>query len=435
MRSSDDENLVLVDGAEKVDDINQQFYKQYPYPWPSSAFYFSSDQKLYWRFLHQNLGDYTYRRLPSALRIWVGGCGTNQAVITALRYPEAEVMGSDLSPASLGAARKMAERFGLRNLQLRQESINGVQYHEEFDLVICTGVIHHNSDPAHALARLRRALRRNGILELMVYNRYRRLVNHAIQKALHLLTSVTSAAERQEAEMRLVTRLISEFKPANLVGQLLKSYRGGNEAEVADALIQPVEHSYTVESLNQMTTQCGLEMLAPVISDHDESMQTFDWYVDLPAGEAREKFDSLPDVLRWHISNLLLLELSPMLWFYLQRTDSEFPRVSEAANNEAFLDCVFSRTSASQQMYLRQPSGDYALSPAKIAYPAGQPHSSVAPIFKAVNGIKSMRQILTESGYPIEFGSVLRARSRLVTSVFPYLTAERYAAAMQAQAS
>ena len=71
---------------------------------------------------------------------------------------------------SLVVCQSTASQIGIRNLALENKSINDVNYKEEFDYIICTGVIHHNADPIGTLNKLAAALKPDGILELMVYN-------------------------------------------------------------------------------------------------------------------------------------------------------------------------------------------------------------------------------------------------------------------------
>src|SRR6185503_12679728 len=125
--------------------------------------------------------------VPRSPKIWIAGCGTNQAVITALRFPAATIVASDLSVTSLQTSAGTAKQLGIANVEFRNESINKASYREEFDYVICTGVIHHNAEPKTSLDRLVEALKPAGVLELMVYNRYHRITTTAFQKAIRIL--------------------------------------------------------------------------------------------------------------------------------------------------------------------------------------------------------------------------------------------------------
>src|SRR4051794_16463832 len=125
--SQDEENLTLAaQGPDLVDCANQTFYSQFPYPWPPITFPRLEDPEFERVMLNQSIGDFTHQCIPKESRIWVAGCGTNQAVYTALRFPNATVTGSDLSTRSLEISEKNAKKLGIRNLTLRQESLNHV---------------------------------------------------------------------------------------------------------------------------------------------------------------------------------------------------------------------------------------------------------------------------------------------------------------------
>src|SRR5262245_56217714 len=104
MTKSDDGNLMLAKATDCVDLINADFYGKFPYPRLAMKFERLDDPTFEATMLNQELGDWGHQRFPNDPSIWVAGCGTNQAVLTALRFPNATVLGSDLSSESLEAA-------------------------------------------------------------------------------------------------------------------------------------------------------------------------------------------------------------------------------------------------------------------------------------------------------------------------------------------
>jgi len=67
------------------------------------------------------------------------------------------------------------------SIAFERRSINeGSTVH--FDYIICAGVVHHNADSLESLCSLREALTEEGILELMVYNRFHRIQTTASRK-------------------------------------------------------------------------------------------------------------------------------------------------------------------------------------------------------------------------------------------------------------
>src|SRR5262245_26185969 len=130
---SDDHNLLLVESINSVDQLNAKFYGRFPYPWSALKFDYLQDPYFETRMLNQEMGEWGYGLVPRHPRIWVAGCGVNQAVFTALKFPHATVVGSDVSTTSLNQSADTARQLGITNLELRVESINEVKYEEQFD--------------------------------------------------------------------------------------------------------------------------------------------------------------------------------------------------------------------------------------------------------------------------------------------------------------
>jgi 2-polyprenyl-3-methyl-5-hydroxy-6-metoxy-1,4-benzoquinol methylase len=426
MAKSDEENLVLV-ASTNVDEVNAKFYCRFPFPWRPIKFDYVLDPDLETVMLNQNLGDWQHSLVPKQAKIWVAGCGTNQAVFTALRFPQATITGSDLSTESLKLSAQTAKELGISNLKLKQESINQVDYKEQFDYIICTGVIMVNADPKATLDKLAAALKPTGILELMVYNRYHRITTSAFQKAIRILGGNTTAINF-ESELSITQKIINAFPAKNLMSNLLDSQRTVPETALADALLQPVEYSYTVESLEELATSCGLELVTPCLNQFDKAQRTFAWNMEFKDSQLQSLYEALPDSRRWQVSNLLLLEQSPLLWFYLQRQDSGRPRKSEKQMCAEFLDTNFIKIESLQRSYVQAENGNYSLSPDSVPFPLAPPDVQVKDIFDAIDGKSSMRDIFQRLGLQMTFSTVNQVRLQLTTSAFPYLRAVSTAA-------
>ena len=147
MKQKYDDNFLQVEASNSVDQLNARFYGNFPYPWPPMKFVTLTDPYFETTMLNQNLGYWEDSVIPKNPKIWVAGCGTNQAVITALKFPEATVLGSDISTKSLDICSNTSTKLGISNLELKEESLNKITYKEKFDYIISTGVIHHNANP------------------------------------------------------------------------------------------------------------------------------------------------------------------------------------------------------------------------------------------------------------------------------------------------
>ncbi len=420
---SDEENLVLATSVEAVDELLAKFYGRFPWPWEAAKFDYLADADFERRMVNQDLGDYRHQTLPENPQIWVGGCGTNQALQTALRFRNGRVIGSDVSAKSLEIARRNAAALGLTNLELREESLNHAEYEEQFDCVICTGVIHHNADPRQTLERLSVALKPEGVMELMVYNRYHRLVTSSFQKAVRLFGAGAGPGVDFDDELRLAKKIIENVAARDTLERAFTQYMDFAESDLADLLIQPVEHSYTVESLEELAASCGLEYVTPCISLYAKSLATHLWDLSFDDPELQGRYDALPDSRRWQITNLLLHDKSPLLWFYLRRADADRPRQTERETCERFLRTRFARCATTQRSYIRTEEGSYRPSEATVPYPLAPPDPSVRRIYEAADGRSTMGEIFARLGLGADFHLVNRARVLLSTATFPYLLA------------
>jgi len=419
---SDDENLYLVGDASAVDAINAGFYGRFPYPWRPTNFLYPSHGAMASAMLGQSHGDWDGTLVPKRPKMWVAGCGTNQAVYTALNFPLATIVGSDLSKPSLELCGSTLRSMGLRNVDLRNESLNAVPYESEFDVVICTGVIHHNSDPQATLHKLARALKPGGVMELMVYNRFHRVMNASVQKAVRLLSG-GSLADGWDAQMRVLNQLISSLPAESAAAGHVAQFQGQPDARIADSLLQPVEYSYTVESLSALAASCGLEIVTYHVSEWDKADDRVCWNMRWSDRDLQARYDALPDLTRWQISNLLMAEESPMLWFYLQRADAGRPIKSEPQIVGEFLDRRFRRTQSTQRCYILQDNGDYRLSAKQVPY-VGMPASGLyRQLLDLCDGRLTMREAFERCGAPSDFETASRARVFLATSAFPFLAA------------
>ena len=120
MLKSDEENLILAESIDSVDAINAKFYGRFTYPWRPKRFEQILDPYFETIMLNQNLGDWDAQTLNGSFKIWVAGCGTNQGLYTALRFPNCSVRGSDVSVQSLELSSASAKEMKLANLEFRQ---------------------------------------------------------------------------------------------------------------------------------------------------------------------------------------------------------------------------------------------------------------------------------------------------------------------------
>jgi tetratricopeptide (TPR) repeat protein/SAM-dependent methyltransferase len=104
--------------------------------------------------------------------ILAAGCGTGQYLIElAQQSPGARILAVDLSLASLAYARRKAEEMGLTGIDFAQGDILALGgLSRRFDLIECSGVLHHLADPWMGCRVLLDRLRPGGRMRLGLYS-------------------------------------------------------------------------------------------------------------------------------------------------------------------------------------------------------------------------------------------------------------------------
>ncbi|MDH3683273.1 MAG: class I SAM-dependent methyltransferase, partial [Acidimicrobiia bacterium] len=234
------------------------FYDEHPYPPPVTDLteYAArwSDGKLR-RVEH-------HRMWPSAPRredpsILVAGCGTSQAAKYALRYPEGRVVGIDVSQTSIDHTRRLAQRHGLDNLELQVMPISATaDLGASFDHIVCTGVLHHLTDPDAGIGALRDLLTPEGAIYLMVYATYGRTGVYMIQEYCRRLEIGTGPAEIGDLVATL--REIPFGHPLSHLFRDTPDFRQPDA--LADALLHPRDRSYSVPEVFELLGGAGLQL-------------------------------------------------------------------------------------------------------------------------------------------------------------------------------
>jgi SAM-dependent methyltransferase len=231
------------------------FYDRHPYPPPRddlAAYRRAWDERRRYADAHLFWPGEAYRE---DRHILVAGCGTMQAAHYALRWPQARVVGIDVSANSLDYCRGLKEHYRLDNLELRLLPVERAgELEEAFDSVVCTGVLHHLTDPDAGLRALRDALAPRGALHLMVYAPYGRAGVYLLQEYCRRL----GIGATREDIRDLAGTLKALPTDHALTPLLLRSPDFSSVAGLADALLHPHDRAYAVPELLDFLVRADL---------------------------------------------------------------------------------------------------------------------------------------------------------------------------------
>lgn len=242
--------------SELIDPI-REFYTDHPYPPPVENLDRARDE---WRDENRQRSEYhlfwPHKKYRADLDILIAGCGTWQAAKYALCRPAARVVGIDVSTTSLDHTEKLKRKYELANLELEQTPIErAADLDQRFDLIVCTGVLHHLNDPGAGLRALRSALKPDGAIYLMVYAPYGRAGVYLLQDYCRRLGIGTSAQEIDD--LATVVEALPTHHP---LATLLRGSRDAQNADaLADALLNPRDRSFSVPQLFDFIERNELE--------------------------------------------------------------------------------------------------------------------------------------------------------------------------------
>jgi hypothetical protein len=178
------------------------------------------------------------------------------------------VLAVDLSLASLGYARRKTNELGLKNIEYRQADILALgALGERFDLIECSGVLHHLEDPFEGW-RILAALRKPaGLMRVSLYSAAGR---QAIARARELIAARGFAPDI--SGMRACRAAIRE-DPS--LAQIARNEDFFSMSGCRDLLFHVHEHCFSLPQIEEMMRRLGLEFLGFEFADSGATLARY----------------------------------------------------------------------------------------------------------------------------------------------------------------
>jgi len=188
---------------------------------------------------------------PDAPEILVAGCGTGRhAAITAQLQPRAFVLAVDLSRASLAYAMRRCAELGLANIRFAQADLLELGTLEQrFDLIECSGVLHHMRDPIAGWRVLLSLLKPGGFMKLGLYS-------EAARRSIVAAREAVKGFPVTEARRRIFE--LPANHPARAVTSLRDFYSASG---TRDLVLHVQEHRFTIPQIASAIAELGVEFL------------------------------------------------------------------------------------------------------------------------------------------------------------------------------
>lgn len=261
----------------------QQQYDQNPYPrWTDIGYNQPAD---YASALRQAFPA-SRQQLPqpgTPLQVLVAGCGTGRHAIRLAQYfPALQVTALDLSTTALAYAGHKAEQYQQAVRFIQGDILNAAALGQSFDVIECSGVLHHMHNPAAGLQALADCLKPGGIIKIALYSRTaRRCISELRQLLGDNLPSAT-------ADMRLVREALLQKAIAGDWSGLYSSPDFYSTSACRDLLFHQQEHVFDVQELPAFLASAGLQwlgMLPPpegrellqLVGKHSSELRVSEW--------------------------------------------------------------------------------------------------------------------------------------------------------------
>lgn len=202
------------------------------------------------------------RAIPTAERqaeldILIAGCGTGlHAIQIAQVYPNARLLGVDVSLASLAYARRKTRELGLRNIEYAQADILELGVIDRtFDRIESVGVLHHLAEPTAGWRVLVSLLRPGGRMRIGLYSDLARRV------IVEARARIATRAYRATADdiRRCRQDIIREAEHWKMLIGARDFY---SMSGCRDLLFNVMEHRFTIPEIAALLNDNDLSFLA-----------------------------------------------------------------------------------------------------------------------------------------------------------------------------
>ena len=233
----------------------QAQYDEHPYPrWTALGYnqpanYYASLKALF---------PYKLNDLPNihkTLNVLVAGCGTGRHALRLSRYFEKlNVTAMDLSRTALSYGRYQAQLRNLKDIDFIQGDILvSERLGQSFDIIECSGVLHHMEKPEAGLQALARQLKAGGLMKIALYSRTARLNIAALRSQLK------DQLPHGNEEIRLVREALLQGNVDGDWNNILQSDDFYSLSACRDLLFHEQEHVFNLTEIDELVKNAGLE--------------------------------------------------------------------------------------------------------------------------------------------------------------------------------
>ena len=202
--------------------------------------------------------------------VLIAGCGTGLVTLEFARQaPHARFLAVDLSLASIGYAKRMAQTLGVTNIEFAQADIMELgSIARDFDVIEASGVLHHLADPWAGWKILLALLRPSGIMQIGLYSE---LARQNVAKARALIAA--RGYRPNPDDIRRCRQEIMASDEGSLLRTLTNVADFFTTDDCRDLLFHVQEHRMTLPDIEAFVAANDLEFIGFAL--HPSTRQVF----------------------------------------------------------------------------------------------------------------------------------------------------------------
>ena len=251
--SYDKSNSISSDSKNTISMKVQNQYEENPYPrWKDIGFNTASSyqQALLKNFPQLNLSHWQGKK---KLNVLVAGCGTGrQAIRLASYFNDLNIVAIDLSGRSLAYAKQQADKYNVNNIQFIQADIlEFSDFPMLFDVIECSGVLHHMENPEQGLQSLNNLLSPTGVMKIALYSEVARKQVITFRNLI--------AKNKQQTGQELDQRLLRQALLMNQIpgdwDEIINSNDFYSMSNCRDLIFHEQEHQFTPQGISDLLSR------------------------------------------------------------------------------------------------------------------------------------------------------------------------------------
>jgi len=199
--------------------------------------------------------------LSSPPLILIAGCGTGQqSMETALQFPSSQILAIDLSTTSLAYALRKTKELHINNITFAHGDILDIStINQKFDMVECTGVLHHMDNPSKGLEELTKTLKQNGLMKIALYSKLARSEIIKFREYIERNNIKFSEDFVRKLRKNILENKSTEYSEIpiskNFVSSLNDFY---SMSGIRDLLFHSKEYQFTIPDIHLLLDKYGL---------------------------------------------------------------------------------------------------------------------------------------------------------------------------------